>query len=241
MQIGLVGLGRMGANMARRLIKAGHSCVVTDLNADAVASMSRDGATGAGSLEALVASLAQRRVVWVMVPAGEATERTVATLGTLLSAGDIVIDGGNSWFKDDVRRGAALGARGIRYVDAGTSGGVWGADRGYCLMVGGVPEAVAHIEPILRALAPGESGIAPSRGRDGKASTAHLGYLHCGPVGAGHFVKMIHNGIEYGMMQAFAEGFDIMRHAADQTLAPDHRYALDLADIAELWRRGSVV
>ena len=140
-----------------------------------------------------------------------------------------------------MRRGAALDARGIRYVDAGTSGGVWGADRGYCLMVGGTPEAVAHIEPILRALAPGEAGIAPSRGRDGKISTAHLGYLHCGPIGAGHFVKMIHNGIEYGMMQAFAEGFDIMRHAGDETLAPDHRYSLDLADIAELWRRGSVV
>ncbi|MBK5296836.1 MAG: decarboxylating 6-phosphogluconate dehydrogenase [Vicinamibacteria bacterium] len=241
MQIGLVGLGKMGANMARRLMKAGHSCVVTDLSADAVAAMARDGATGAGSLEALVGSLAQPRVVWVMVPAGDATERTVATLGALLSAGDVVVDGGNSWFKDDVRRGAALGARGIRYVDAGTSGGVWGADRGYCLMVGGTPEAVAHIEPILRTLAPGESGIAPSRGRDGKTSTAHLGYLHCGPVGAGHFVKMIHNGIEYGMMQAFAEGFDIMRHAGDETLAPDHRYTLDLADIAELWRRGSVV
>ena len=241
MQLGLVGLGKMGANMARRLLKAGHTCVVTDLSADAVAAMSRDGATGAGSLEELVGALATPRVVWVMVPAGEATERTVETLGTLLTAGDIVIDGGNSWFKDDVRRGAALDARGIRYVDAGTSGGVWGADRGYCLMVGGTPDAVAHIEPILRALAPGEAGISPSRGRDGKKSTAHLGYLHCGPIGAGHFVKMIHNGIEYGMMQAFAEGFDIMRHAGDKTLAPDHRYSLDLADIAELWRRGSVV
>jgi 6-phosphogluconate dehydrogenase len=241
MQLGLVGLGKMGANMARRLLKAGHTCVVTDLSADAVAAMARDGATGAGSLEGLVAALATPRVVWVMVPAGEATERTVETLGTLLTAGDIVIDGGNSWFKDDVRRGAALAARGIRYVDAGTSGGVWGADRGYCLMVGGTPEAVAHIEPVLRALAPGEAGIAPSRGRDGKKSTAHLGYLHCGPVGAGHFVKMIHNGIEYGMMQAFAEGFDIMRHRASEKLPADERYDLNLADIAEVWRRGSVV
>jgi 6-phosphogluconate dehydrogenase len=241
MQLGLVGLGRMGANMARRLMKAGHTCVVTDLNAEAVASMARDGATGAASLDALVAALDPPRAVWVMVPAGEPTEKTVATLGALLSPGDIVIDGGNSWFKDDVRRAGILAPRGVLYVDAGTSGGVWGAERGYCLMVGGTNEAVAHIEPILRALAPGEAGIAPSRGRDGRSSTAHLGYLHCGPVGAGHFVKMIHNGIEYGMMQAFAEGFDIMRHAGDDTLPAAQRYRLDLADIAELWRRGSVV
>jgi 6-phosphogluconate dehydrogenase len=241
MQLGLVGLGRMGANMARRLIKAGHTCVVTDLNAEAVASMARDGATGAASLDALVAALDPPRAVWVMVPAGEPTEKTVATLGALLSPGDIVIDGGNSWFKDDVRRAGILAQRGVLYVDAGTSGGVWGAERGYCLMVGGANEAVAHIEPILRSLAPGEAGIAPSRGRDGRSSTAHLGYLHCGPVGAGHFVKMIHNGIEYGMMQAFAEGFDIMRHAGDDTLPAAQRYRLDLADIAELWRRGSVV
>ena len=241
MQIGMVGLGRMGANMARRLMKAGHHCVVTDLSADAVAAMARDGATGAASLEALAEALTPPRVIWLMVPAGDATERSVAALGALLGAGAVLIDGGNSWFKDDVRRAAALAPRGVHYVDAGTSGGVWGADRGYCLMVGGPDAAVAHIEPILRALAPGSSGIAPSRGRDGRAGTAHLGYLHCGPVGAGHFVKMIHNGIEYGMMQAFAEGFDIMRHAGDATLAPDHRYQLDLADIAELWRRGSVV
>ena len=241
MQLGLVGLGRMGANMGRRLMKAGHTCVVTDLNAEAVAAMARDGATGAGSLDALVAALDPPRAVWVMVPAGDPTEKTVTTLGALLSPGDIVIDGGNSWFKDDVGRAAILEQRGVLYVDAGTSGGVWGADRGYCLMVGGSPAAVSHIEPILLALAPGESGIAPSRGREGRTSTAHLGYLHCGPVGAGHFVKMIHNGIEYGMMQAFAEGFDIMRHAGDDTLPAAQRYRLDLADIAELWRRGSVV
>ena len=241
MQLGMVGLGRMGANMARRLMKAGHDCVVTDLNAEAVTALGREGAHGAGSLEALVEALAPPRVVWLMVPAGAPTEQTVTRLGTLLAAGDIVVDGGNSWFKDDVRRAEALRARRIEYVDAGTSGGVWGADRGYCLMVGGSPGAVAHIEPVLRALAPGESGIAPSRGRDTKTSTAHLGYLHCGPVGAGHFVKMIHNGIEYGLMQAFAEGFDIMRHAGDEALPENQRYDLDLADIAELWRRGSVV
>ena len=241
MQLGMVGLGRMGANMARRLMKAGHDCVVTDLNAEAVTALGREGARGAGSLEALVEALAPPRVVWLMVPAGAPTEQTVTRLGTLLAAGDIVVDGGNSWFKDDVRRAEALRARRIEYVDAGTSGGVWGADRGYCLMVGGSPGAVAHIEPVLRALAPGESGIAPSRGRDTKTSTAHLGYLHCGPVGAGHFVKMIHNGIEYGLMQAFAEGFDIMRHAGDEALPENQRFDLDLADIAELWRRGSVV
>ena len=241
MQLGMVGLGRMGANMARRLMKAGHDCVVTDLNAEAVTALGREGARGAGSLEALVEALAPPRVVWLMVPAGAPTEQTVTRLGMLLAAGDIVVDGGNSWFKDDVRRAEALRARRIEYVDAGTSGGVWGADRGYCLMVGGSPGAVAHIEPVLRALAPGESGIAPSRGRDTKTSTAHLGYLHCGPVGAGHFVKMIHNGIEYGLMQAFAEGFDIMRHAGDEALPENQRYDLDLADIAELWRRGSVV
>jgi 6-phosphogluconate dehydrogenase len=241
MQIGLVGLGKMGANMARRLMKAGHECVVTDLNAGAVAALARDGATGSASLDALVEALRPPRAVWLMVPAGNATEETVTKLGALLGSGDLVIDGGNSWFKDDVRRAALLAPRGVRYMDAGTSGGVWGADRGYCLMVGGSADAFAHIEPILQALAPGESGIAPSRGREGRTSTAHLGYLHCGPVGAGHFVKMIHNGIEYGMMQALAEGFDIMRHAGDETLPVEHRYHLDLADVAEVWRRGSVV
>ena len=241
MQIGLVGLGRMGANMSRRLMNDGHDCVVTDLNAAAVEALAKDGATGTPSLQALVGALAAPRVVWLMVPAGAPTEQTVSALADLLDAGDIVIDGGNSWFKDDVRRARQLQPRGIHYVDAGTSGGVWGAERGYCLMVGGSPEAFTRIEPILKSLAPGEAGIAPSRGREGKRSTAHLGYLHCGPVGAGHFVKMIHNGIEYGMMQAFAEGFDIMRHAGDETLPADQRYDLDLADVAELWRRGSVV
>ena len=236
MEIGFVGLGKMGANMARRLLKAGHTCVVTDLSADAVAAMARDGATGAASLEGLVAALATPRVVWVMVPAGEATERTVETLGTLLAPGDIVIDGGNSWFKDDVRRGAALAARGIRYVDAGTSGGVWGADRGYCLMVGGTPEAVAHIEPILRALAPGESGIAPSRGRDARRAP-RIWLLHCGPIGAGTS-SMIHKAPSYAY--AGLPRRRIMRPRGT-IVAPEHRYSRSPGRPRRLWRRGARV
>jgi 6-phosphogluconate dehydrogenase len=241
MQIGMVGLGRMGSNMVRRLMKGGHECVVTDLSADAVASLTREGASGAQSLKDLVATLRPPRAVWVMVPAGNPTEQTVTTLGDLMQAGDTIIDGGNSWFKDDVRRAKMLASRQVNYVDAGTSGGVWGAERGYCLMVGGPPEAVRRLDAIFATLAPGEAGIPPSAGRDSKETTAHKGYLHCGPSGAGHFVKMIHNGIEYGLMQAFAEGFDIMRHAGDESLPADQRYDLDLGDIAELWRRGSVV
>ncbi len=241
MQLGMVGLGRMGANMVRRLMKGGHECVVTDLNAEAVASMAREGAAGATSLQDLVAALRPPRAVWVMVPAGAATEQTVTTVGGLLEPGDAIIDGGNSWFKDDVRRAKLLAGQRVHYVDAGTSGGVWGADRGYCLMVGGPVEAVQRLDPIFRTLAPGLAGIERSKGREGKPSTADLGYLHCGPSGAGHFVKMIHNGIEYGLMQALAEGFDILRHAGDESLPSDQRYAFDLADIAELWRRGSVV
>ena len=241
MQLGMVGLGRMGANMVRRLMQAGHQCAVTDLNPAAIEDLAKEGATGAASLADLVKALSPPRAIWVMVPAGDPTEKTVMTLGGLLSAGDTIVDGGNSWFKDDVRRAKALLPKGVHYVDAGTSGGVWGAERGYCLMVGGPKEAVARLEPIFSSLAPGESGIPNSRGRAGKASTAHLGYLHCGPSGAGHFVKMIHNGIEYGLMQAYAEGFDILRHAADDSVPADHRFDFDLADIAELWRRGSVV
>ena len=241
MQLGMIGLGRMGSNMVRRLMRAGHALSVTDLSAEAVAAMAKEGATGAASLKDLVASLAPPRAVWVMVPAGGPTEQTVMTLGDLLSAGDAIIDGGNSWFKDDVRRARALAPKGIHYIDAGTSGGVWGAERGYCLMVGGPVEAVSRLEPLFASLAPGESGIPASPGREGKASPAARGYLHCGPSGAGHFVKMIHNGIEYGLMQAYAEGFDILRHAGDETLPADQRYNFDLADIAELWRRGSVV
>ena len=241
MQLGKVGLGRMGANMVRRLMQAGHECAVTDLNPAAIEGLAKEGATGAASLADLVKALTPPRAVWVMVPAGDPTEKTVMTLGDLLSPGDAIIDGGNSWFKDDVRRAKALMPKGVHYVDAGTSGGVWGAERGYCLMVGGPKEAVSRLEPIFRSLAPGESGIPNSRGREGKASTAELGYLHCGPSGAGHFVKMIHNGIEYGLMQAYAEGFDILRHAGDESLPAEHRLDLNLADIAETWRRGSVI
>ncbi len=241
MQLGMIGLGRMGSNMVRRLIRAGHALSVTDLSAEAVATMAKEGAPGAASLKDLGASLAPPRAVWVLGPAGGPTEQTVMTLGDLLSAGDAIIDGGNSWFKDDVRRARALAPKGIHYIDAGTSGGVWGAERGYCLMVGGPVEAVSRLEPIFASLAPGESGIPASPGREGKASPAARGYLHCGPSGAGHFVKMIHNGIEYGLMQAYAEGFDILRHAGDETLPAEQRYNFDLADIAELWRRGSVV
>lgn len=241
MKIGLIGLGRMGGNMARRLMGGGHEVVAWDRSADAVVALARDGATGAGSLDDFVRLLAAPRVVWVMVPAGDATELTVASLGERLQSGDVVIDGGNTHYKDDVRRARTLRARGIHYVDVGTSGGVWGAERGYCLMIGGERAVVDTLLPLFRTLAPGQGDVPPTPGLNPTASTAHEGFLHCGPAGAGHFVKMIHNGIEYGLMQSYAEGFDILRHAAAETLPPDHRYDLNLADIAELWRRGSVV
>jgi 6-phosphogluconate dehydrogenase len=240
MQIGMIGLGRMGASMVRRLLKGGHECVVNDRNADAIAAVRADGATGARDLDELVDLLAAPRAVWVMVPSGAPTEETVMDLARRLRPGDIIIDGGNSYFKDSVRRAREIGARGIEYVDAGTSGGVWGAQRGYCLMVGGTKEAVARIEPVLRTLAPGRGDIPATPGRDG-GGTAEQGYLHCGPVGAGHFVKMVHNGIEYGLMQAYAEGFDILNSADSTALPPEFRFDLNLADIAELWRRASVV
>jgi len=241
MQLGMIGLGRMGGNMARRLMRAGHHCVAFDLDAGNIASIAKDGATGTPSLEAFVQTLTPPRVAWVMVPAGGPTEQTVNSLAALMQPGDIVIDGGNSHFKDDVRRAAALAAKGIHYVDVGTSGGVWGLERGYCLMIGGPDDAVRHLDPIFTTLAPGASGLAPSPGREGRGGSAERGYLHCGPAGSGHFVKMIHNGIEYGLMQAYAEGFDILRNASSQSLPEAHRFNLDLADIAELWRRGSVV
>jgi 6-phosphogluconate dehydrogenase len=240
MQIGMIGLGRMGGNMVRRLMKGGHTCVVYDRGADVVAGFAKEGATPAKSLEELVTKLQKPRAVWIMVPAGGPTESTVQSLAALLEAGDTIIDGGNSFFKDDVRRSKEVGKKGIHYVDAGTSGGVWGVERGYCLMVGGPKEAVSRVEPVLRTLAPGKGDIPPTPGRGGK-STAEQGYLHCGPSGAGHFVKMVHNGIEYGLMQAYAEGFDIFKNATSQQLPEDYRYDLNLADIAELWRRGSVV
>ncbi len=241
MQIGVVGLGRMGGNIARRLMKAGHSCVVFDANPKAGEALAHDGATAAGSLADLVQRLSAPRAVWVMLPAGQITEQTVVALGGLLGTGDIVVDGGNSYFRDDIRRAAVLAEKGIHYLDAGTSGGVWGLERGYCLMIGGERAAFEHLDPIFSALAPGKGNIPESPGREGRDARVANGYMHTGPVGAGHFVKMIHNGIEYGMMQAIAEGFDILRNRVGAKVADAERYDLDLADIAELWRRGSVV
>jgi 6-phosphogluconate dehydrogenase len=241
MQIGMIGLGRMGGNMVRRLIRGGHECVVYDLNPNAIAEMVADGASGAGTLDEFVQRLQPPRTAWIMVPAGDPTEGMVQELAKRMEKGDAIVDGGNSYYKDDVRRGQELAAKGIYYVDAGTSGGVWGLERGYCLMVGGERAAVERLDPIWKTLAPGRGDVPPAPGREGKKSTAEDGYLHCGGVGAGHFVKMVHNGIEYGLMQAYAEGFDIFRNATSQSLPENHRYDLDLADIAEVWRRGSVV
>src|SRR5512146_3385729 len=240
MQIAMVGLGRMGANMTRRLMQGGHDCVVYDRNPEAVAQLVSEGATGAASLRELAERLAPPRAAWIMVPAGDITENAVMELAGSLSAGDVIIDGGNSYFKDDIRRAKLLAAGGIHYLDAGTSGGVWGLQRGFCLMVGGEATAVERLEPVFRTLAPGGSGVPPSSGRT-TGGSAEQGWLHCGPSGAGHFVKMVHNGIEYGLMQAYAEGFDILRSANADTLPAEQRYELNLADIAELWRRGSVV
>ena len=242
MHIGIVGLGRMGANISRRLMRAGHACVVFDAKPDAARELGAEGAVPADSLAALVAGLGPApRAVWVMLPSGKITEDTVAALGALLGAGDIVIDGGNSFYKDDVRRAKTLAAKGIRYLDCGTSGGVWGLARGYCLMIGGAKDAVDHLDPIFAALAPGLGDIPRTPGRETRDPRAERGYIHAGPAGAGHFVKMIHNGIEYGMMQAFAEGFDILNGRAAATLPEDERFDLNMGDIAEVWRRGSVV
>jgi 6-phosphogluconate dehydrogenase len=242
MQIGMVGLGKMGGNMVRRLMqRGGHEAVVYDLDAENVAELAKEGATGASSLEDLVGKLRPPRAVWLMVPAGDATEQTVTALAEHLAADDIVIDGGNSYFKDGVRRAKRLAGAKIHYVDVGTSGGVWGFERGYCLMIGGEPEVVRHLDPLFRTLAPGRGEIERTPGRDSKGGTAEEGYLHCGPSGAGHYVKMVHNGIEYGVMQAYAEGFDILRNATTEELPAELRYDLDLADVAEVWRRGSVI
>ena len=239
MQIAMVGLGRMGGNMVRRLMKGGHSCVVYDRGADAVAALAKEGATGSNTLQEMVAKLQKPRAVWIMVPAGKPTEDTVQALAGLLESGDTIIDGGNSFFKDDVRRSKEVAKKGIRYVDAGTSGGVWGVERGYCLMVGGSKEAIAHVQPVLQTLAPGKGEIPVTPGLP--KGTADQGWLHCGPSGSGHFVKMIHNGIEYGLMQAYGEGFDILKNATSTALPEDIRYDLDIGSIAELWRRGSVI
>ena len=253
MQLGMIGLGRMGANMVRRLIRSGHDCVVYDRSADAVRGLAAEGATGSDSLATFVAQLSQPRAVWLMVPAAVVDE-TIAALLPLLAPGDILIDGGNSYYIDDIRRAKELTPRGIHYVDVGTSGGVWGLERGYCMMIGGEPDVVRHLDPLFATLAPGRGSIDRTPGREKKGGTAEQGYLHCGPNGAGHFVKMVHNGIEYGLMAAYAEGLGILAaanvgkrdHAVDAETTPlrdpeHYQYDLNLPDIAELWRRGSVV
>lgn len=241
MQLGMIGLGRMGANIVRRLMHNGHECVVFNRSVDKVKELQREGATGTNSLDGFVAALSKPRVAWVMVPSGEVTEEMVTALGNLMEAGDIIIDGGNSYYKDDVRRAKLLDQKGIHYIDCGTSGGVWGLERGYCLMIGGPEIAVKHLDPIFKTIAPGAGTISRTPGRDTMNATAEQGYLHCGPSGAGHFVKMVHNGIEYGVMQAYAEGFDIFKNADLATLPKELRYELNIADIAEVWRRGSVI
>ncbi len=241
MHLGLVGLGRMGANMVRRLQNGGHTCTVFDLNADNVKKLVGEGAAGASSLEDLVKQLPRPRAVWIMVPSGKATEATVQAVAAVMEEGDSIIDGGNSFYKDDIRRAAELKKRGIHYVDAGTSGGVWGVARGYCLMVGADEDAFQVLEPIFKTLAPGLGTIDRTPGYDKVAGTAEQGYLRVGPPGAGHFVKMVHNGIEYGVMQAYAEGFDVMINKNSTALPENERYELSIRDIAELWRRGSVV
>src|SRR5579871_627402 len=254
MQLGMVGLGRMGANIVRRLMKGGHECVVFDVNPDAVQALTKDGATGASSLQDLAAKLTAPRAVWVMVPAGEITARTVDGVAKVLSAGDVIIDGGNTYYRDDIARASALRSSGLHYVDCGTSGGVWGLERGYCLMIGGEDDVVGRLEPIFATIAPGVGDAPRTPGREGEPTSAEQGYLHCGPVGAGHFVKMVHNGIEYGLMAAYAEGLNILKHAnagsqqreADAETAPlEHpefyQYDLDIKEVTEVWRRGSVV
>jgi 6-phosphogluconate dehydrogenase len=241
MQLGVVGLGRMGGNIVRRLTRAGHECVVYDRDPAAIEALAGKGVSAARDLGQLAGQLAKPRAVWLMLPAGEITESAVSELGPLLEAGDIVIDGGNAFYKDDIRRAKAMKARGIRYVDCGTSGGVWGLERGYCLMIGGDKDTVEHLDPIFGALAPGAGAIPRTPGRERRDPRVERGYLYCGPSGAGRFAKMIHNGIEYGLMQAYAEGFHILRNAASEDLPEDRRYRFDLADLAELWRRGSVI
>ena len=242
MQLGMIGLGRMGGNIVRRLERNGHNCVVFDTNPKSVSDLTADGAKGSGSLEELVKGLTDSpKAIWVMLPAGDITQSAIDTLSGLLSSGDIIIDGGNSYYKDDIRRAKVLREKGIRYVDVGTSGGVWGLERGYCMMIGGDKEAVDHLDPIFRTLAPGIGDILRTKHREEFDPRAEQGYIHAGPVGAGHFVKMVHNGIEYGLMQAYAEGFDVLKGKNSKELKEDERFDLNLTDIAEVWRRGSVV
>lgn len=253
MQLGMIGLGRMGANMVRRLMKAGHDCVVFDARPESVQTLANEGAVGAGSLKEFVGNLQRPRAVWIMVPAA-VVDQTIESLLQHLDQGDVIIDGGNSYYKDDIARAKKLQQNGIHYVDVGTSGGIWGFERGYCLMIGGDTEPVRRLEPIFKALAPGMGDIPRTRGRSGDPSPSEQGYFHCGQSGAGHFVKMVHNGIEYGLMAAYAEGFNILRHAnvgkhvhdIDAETTPlrnpeDFLYDFDTAEIAEVWRRGSVI
>nr|WP_297459548.1 decarboxylating 6-phosphogluconate dehydrogenase [uncultured Halomonas sp.] len=241
MQLGTIGLGRMGGNIARRLMRKGHEIVAYDHSQETVDALVRDGATGTDSLEALIANLPKPRAVWVMLPAGAPTEETIAVLAALMEADDVIIDGGNTFYKDDIRRAKTLRAKGIHYVDVGTSGGVWGLERGYCMMIGAERDIFERLDPLFDALAPGYGSLERTQGRYAPDERAERGYIHAGPVGAGHFVKMVHNGIEYGLMQAYAEGFDIMKNKSSAELPEEERFDLDLADIAEVWRRGSVV
>ena len=241
MQLGMIGLGRMGGNIVRRLMLAGHACVVWDRDAAPGSVLAAEGATAARDVADLVAAMSAPRHIWIMLPAGDATENMIASLSKLLVAGDTIIDGGNTFWKDDIRRAKSLKENGINYVDVGTSGGVWGLERGYCMMIGGDKPIVDRLDPIFASLAPGRGDVPATRDRDGRDPRVENGYLHAGPNGAGHFVKMIHNGIEYGMMQAMAEGFDILSHANSPKLPAEERLILDTADIAEVWRRGSVI
>jgi 6-phosphogluconate dehydrogenase len=254
MQLGMVGLGRMGSNLVRRLLPADHQCVVFDVDAAKVDVLETEGATGTGSLKELIEKLGAPRAVWVMVPAGRVAEQTIHDLGELMEPGDVIIDGGNSYYRDDIARAAAVAEKGIHYLDVGTSGGVWGRERGYCLMIGGEAEVVDRLEPVFAAIAPGTEAAARTPGRSGEPERAERGYLHCGPVGSGHFVKMVHNGIEYGLMAAYAEGLNILKNANagkverqnDAETAPleqpeYYQYDIDIASVTELWRRGSVI
>src|SRR6201998_4735503 len=237
MQLGMIGLGRMGGNIVRRLMKHGHPAVVYAKGEKAVAHLAADGAAGAKALEDFVKKLEKPRTAWVMLPAGKITEETIEALAKLMEPGDVIIDGGNTFWQDDVRRGKSLKARGIDYLDVGTSGGIWGIERGYCMMIGGEKSVVDRLDPVFTALAPGVGDIPRTEHREGRDPRGEQGYIHAGPVGAGHFVKMIHNGIEYGLMQAYAEGFDILKNANIDALPPDHRFDFEIADIAEVWRR----
>jgi 6-phosphogluconate dehydrogenase len=241
MQLGMIGLGRMGGNIVRRLMRNGHTCVVYDRSADAVGALTKEGATGSTGLADFVGKLSAPKVVWVMLPAGKITHDTIVELSGLLGKGDILIDGGNSKFHDDIAHAELLEPKGITFVDVGTSGGVWGLERGYCMMIGGAKTAVDHLDPIFSTLAPGIGSIDKTPGRQGRDPRVENGYIHAGPAGAGHFAKMVHNGMEYGIMQAYAEGFDILKGASQASIPENRRYKFNLADLAEVWRRGSVI